>query len=315
MFLGIDTSNYTTSVSLYNYDNNETKQIKRLLTVKDGELGLRQSDAVFLHVKQLGELITDLINNKKIQIDAIGVSTRPRDNEYSYMPCFMVGKMVAESISACTGSKLYTFSHQQGHIISVLYSANKLNLLNNQFIAFHLSGGTTEAVLVSPSKERIIETKLIAKSLDLKAGQAVDRVGKMLELPFPSGKYIEELALKSNKVFSIKPSIRNLDCSLSGLENKCQNMLLNGEKKEDIALYCIKSIESALDQMTNNLLSVYGDIPVIYSGGVMSNSIIRSDFENKYNGIFAEPVYSTDNATGIAVLASLAFHKSGDNDE
>ncbi len=306
VYLGIDTSNYTTSVALYNSEKNEIKHSKKLLPVKEGELGLRQSDAVFAHVKQLDEVMQNVFDNSETDFDAIGVSTRPRSIDGSYMPCFLVGNMTAKCIAAAKNIPVYEFSHQQGHIAAALYSAKRLDLLNEKFIAFHLSGGTTEAVLVEPDSELIIKCTEVADSLDLKAGQAVDRVGTMLGLPFPSGKYLEELALKSTKNYKIKPTMKECNCCLSGIENKCSAMNNNGDKFEDIALYCLKSIESALCAMTDALLEKYGNLPIVYAGGVMSNKIIRETVEKKYNGIFAAPEFSSDNAAGIAVLASVA---------
>ena len=309
VFLGIDTSNYTTSAALYDSAKNEVKHSKKLLPVKEGELGLRQSDAVFSHVKQLDEVMRSAVDGKEYSFDAIGVSVKPRSIDGSYMPCFLVGKMTASCIAATENIPLYEFSHQQGHIAAALYSANRLDLLDNKFIAFHLSGGTTEAVLVEPDDDMIIKCTEVSCSLDLKAGQAVDRIGTMLGLPFPSGKYLEELAIKSTKKYKIKPTMKDGNCCLSGIENKCLAMKNNGEDYEDVALYCLKSIEAALCAMTDSLIEKYGDIPIVYAGGVMSNKIIRETIEKKYHGIFSEPEFSSDNAAGVAVLASIANKK------
>ena len=309
MFLGIDTSNYTTSAAVYDEVNNKIIQRKKLLPVKEGELGLRQSDAVFAHVKQLGNITEDLFSENKFSIDAIGVSTRPRDIEGSYMPCFLVGDMVTKTLSSVLNVKRYEFSHQQGHIAAALFSSGRLDLIEKNFIAFHLSGGTTEALLVSPDDERIIRCEKVSGSADLKAGQAVDRVGGMLGLPFPAGKHLEELALLSTAKYKIKPTMKGLECCLSGIENKCRKMLDSGEKHEDIALFCLKSIEAALCGMTDALISEYGNLPLIYAGGVMSNKIIRKTIEEKYGGIFAMPEFSSDNAAGIAVLTAIASKK------
>ena len=309
MILGIDTSNYTTSAAVFDEEKCEIIQQKKLLPVKEGELGLRQSDAVFAHVKQLGDIVEKLFSEEKYDITAVGVSTRPRDIEGSYMPCFLVGDMVTKTVSSVLGVPRYEFSHQQGHIAAALYSAGRLDLLNEKFIAFHLSGGTTEALLVTPDEERIVRCEKIAGSADLKAGQAVDRVGVMLGLHFPAGKYLEELALSSTAKFKIKPTMKGSECCLSGIENKCRKMLDSGESREDIALFCLKSIEAALCGMTDALISEYGKLPLIYAGGVMSNKIIRKTMEEKYGGIFAKPEFSSDNAAGIAVLTAVAAQK------
>lgn len=308
-FLGIDTSNYTTSAALFNSEANTIIQSKKLLPVKAGELGLRQSDAVFAHVKQLGDMVQNVFAEYGGKITAIGVSTRPRDIDGSYMPCFLVGEMAANCLGAALKMPVLPFAHQQGHVAAALYSAGRLDLFRERFIAFHLSGGTTEALLVEPSAERIIRCTKIGGSMDLKAGQAVDRVGVMLGLPFPAGKYLEELALKSDRKFKIKPVMKGTECCLSGIENKCRKMLENGEKPEDIALFCLKSVEASLCGMTDATLSEYGKLPLVYAGGVMSNCIIRNTIENKYGGIFAKPEFSSDNAAGIAVLAAEAYKR------
>lgn len=308
-FLGIDTSNYTTSAALFDSEANTIIQSKKLLPVKAGELGLRQSDAVFAHVKQLGDMVQNVFDEYREEITAIGVSTRPRDIDGSYMPCFLVGEMAANCLGAALNVPVLPFAHQQGHVAAALYSAGRLDLFRERFIAFHLSGGTTEALLVEPSAERIIRCTKIGGSMDLKAGQAVDRIGVMLGLPFPAGKYLEELALKSDRKFKIKPVMKGTECCLSGIENKCRKMLENGEKPEDIALFCLKSVEAALCGMTDATLSEYGKLPLVYAGGVMSNCIIRNTIENKYGGIFAKPEFSSDNAAGIAVLAAEAYKR------
>lgn len=184
--LGIDTSNYTTSVAIYDGEN-ILKNCKKLLPVKDGERGLRQSDAVFYHTNQLADVFDEAFDSFNGKLDAIAVSSRPRDVEGSYMPCFTVGVNSARILAKALKVPLYTVSHQAGHITAALYSAKKLELMNEKFIAFHVSGGTTEALLVQKGTENPLDIEIIAKTLDLNAGQLVDRVGVMLGLHFPCG--------------------------------------------------------------------------------------------------------------------------------
>lgn len=300
--IGIDTSNYTTSAALF--QGGTVHQQKMLLPVKQGELGLRQSDAVFHHVQQLPQVLEPLLN-EKVSIHAVGVSARPRDIDGSYMPCFTVGLGTARAISLALGVPLHTFSHQAGHIAAALFSAGRLDLIQKKLIAFHVSGGTTEAVLVMPDEQKVFSAQIIAQSLDLKGGQAVDRVGAMLGLAFPSGRALEQLALQTDICFKIKPSMKGADCSLSGIENQCRKLLDDGRPKEEVAAYCLQSVLSALDAMTAALLKQYGNLPLLFAGGVMSNSIIRIALTEKYGAFFAAPEFSTDNAAGVAVLASI----------
>lgn len=303
--LGIDTSNYTTSLSVYNDETGEIFQAKKLLPVKSGALGLRQSDAVFHHTVQLPMMFDELFSERVFSLSSVGVSVSPRDEEGSYMPCFLAGLSSAKAVSRVNGIPMNTFSHQAGHIAAALYSSDSLELIDKEFIAFHLSGGTTEALLVRPDKEKIFKISLIAKTLDLKAGQAIDRVGLMLGLQFPCGKELDCLSLESEKIYKIKPTMKGADCCLSGVENKCGKMIENGEKAADVAKYCIMYIERTLEEMTKTLIEKYGNLPLVYAGGVMSNSIISKYFTDKFGGRFASPQFSSDNAAGISILTSV----------
>ena len=300
--LGFDTSNYTTSAALLL--DGEMLSCGKLLPVRAGEIGLRQSDAVFHHTRQLPEVMAQLDGDAgKAQV--IGVSTRPRDAEDSYMPCFLVGMGAAQMLAQTLGVPLYRFSHQQGHIASALYSAGQLPLLKERFLAFHLSGGTTEAVLVEPRADGLFSTTLAASSLDLKAGQVIDRIGVMLGLPFPAGKHLDPLACAYNGKIKARASMKGTDCSLSGVENKCRALMERGAGQEEIAATCMAYVISSVDGMLQALLQEHGEMPVLFSGGVASNSQLRAQMTKKYGAIFAEPRFSADNAAGIAVLASL----------
>ncbi|MCD8025995.1 MAG: peptidase M22 [Clostridiales bacterium] len=307
LYLGIDTSNYTTSAALYDSRTGRAVQQKKLLPVKEGQLGLRQSDAVFHHTSQLSGLFSELVSNIDFDnIAAIGVSTCPRPVEGSYMPCFSVGENTAKILSAALKIPLAELSHQEGHIAAALYSAGREDLFDKDFIAFHVSGGTTEAVIAHGRGDGF-STELVGSSLDLHAGQAIDRVGLMLGLKFPCGAELEKLALKNTEKNTVHPVLKGCNCCLSGLENLCKRMVDNGETKEKTAAFCLKYIEKSIDLMTERLIEAHGKMPVLYAGGVMSNSIIRRSLEEKYNAVFAEPQYSTDNAVGIAYLAGRKF--------
>ena len=305
-YLGFDTSNYTTSVALYYPEENIIAHRKKLLPVKEGEKGLRQSDAVFHHTIQLSQMAESLFEEVKVEIDGIGASAFPRMAEGSYMPCFLVGLNTAKVMSSAFGKKLQITSHQNGHIVAALYSADSLHLLKERFIAFHVSGGTTEALLVEPDDSEVINCSLIASSLDLKAGQAIDRAGVMMGLRFPCGAEMDKLSKESNRAFGkIKVYSKGNNISLSGLENKCRKMYDDGESAEDISKFCFEYICAALDLMTERIIGEYGELPILYSGGVMSNSLIKERLSKKYNGIFATPEFSSDNAAGVAILTYL----------
>lgn len=303
LFLGIDTSNYTTSTALYDSKTGEMVQQKKLLPVKEGQLGLRQSDAVFHHTAQLHTLIEELLKDVDTsKIAAIAASSRPRPVDGSYMPCFTVGENTAKILSSAMKIPLYTFSHQEGHISAALFGSQRTDLFDKQFIAFHVSGGTTEAVFAKGFGTGF-SVELAAHTLDLNAGQAIDRTGLMLGLKFPCGPQLEQLALNNTEKFKVRPTLKGADCCLSGLENQCKKMLDNGESKEKIAAFCLAFIQATLEKMTEKLLEQFGNLPVIFAGGVMSNSIIRNALTEKFGATFAKPEYSADNAAGIAYLA------------
>lgn len=308
LFLGIDTSNYTTSTAIYDSSTGVMYQQKKLLPVKEGQLGLRQSDAVFHHTQQLHLLFSQLVKDIDIkELKMIGVSTRPRPVDGSYMPCFTVGENTADILSSALKVPIARFSHQEGHISAALFSAKRDDLFSKDFIAFHISGGTTEAVLAKGTTCGF-NLELVAKSLDLHAGQAIDRVGLMLGLSFPCGAELENLALKNTEKIKVHPTLKDFDCCLSGVENQCKKLLDTGKSPEYVAAYCIKYIEQSLSKMTDKLLEKYGNLPLLYAGGVMSDSIINKAFTQKYNAIFASPEFSTDNAAGIAYLAYRKFN-------
>lgn len=307
-YLGIDTSNYTTSCAKYSPENGQYINSRKLLPVESGSIGLRQSDALFHHTKALPEIIQNAcINIDKIR--AIGVSDRPRPLTDSYMPCFLAGVSAASAISSAMGIPLYKFSHQAGHVAAALFSANKLDLIGQKFISFHVSGGTTEALLTEYDEKEFFKATIVAKSLDLKMGQAVDRVGVMMGLQFPAGKELDALSQNGSLPQKPRPSMKGADCSISGLENKAKQLLNKGTPKEDIALFTIAYLCETVDAMTAELKKQFGDIPFVFAGGVMSNSYIRKHITDKYGAYFASAELSSDNAVGTAVMTSILHNE------
>ncbi len=305
-YLGIDTSNYTTSVAYWDADTDEVTQHKQLLPVREGEMGLRQSDAVFHHTRQLPDMMERLRDKLSEGVRAVAASDRPQQKDGSYMPCFLAGVGAARQLGAALGVNVHYFTHQQGHVAAALTGSHSLELMGERFLAFHVSGGTTDALLVEPDADSIIRCRVVGHSLDLKAGQLIDRVGGMLGLPFPAGPAIDELAQRAQDGYRVKATLRGCDCHLSGVENQCRDRLQRGEPPEEIARFCLDSIRAALDGMTLALQAEYGRLPLVYAGGVMSNTLLRAHFSETYGGRFAPPAYSADNAAGIACLCRMA---------
>lgn len=299
--IGIDTSNYTTSIAFF--DGTGGENCSKLLPVKSGELGLRQSDAVFAHIKSLPELSGRLFSHiGKSPITAVGVSTRPRAVEGSYMPCFLVGLSHATLLSNALHVPLVEVSHQQGHVAASLWSAGHLELMDEPHLAWHLSGGTTELLLVEPEGKLVKCTK-IGGTTDISAGQLIDRTGQLLGLPFPSGKHLDALSREAAGKDFFRVKCKDMTFSFSGMQNKVQQYFeANGDPAETAA-YALRCVAYGVFHATQQALKAYPGLPVVFSGGVASNSLLRQVLE-PLNPIFAQPQYSTDNAMGVAVLAS-----------
>jgi len=301
--VGIDTSNYTTSYAIVTESGELVANLKRPLPVRAGERGLRQSDAVFSHIKNLPELAAEarayLAN---CEIIAVGVSAKPRNVDGSYMPCFLSGVAVAENLASALRVPIYRFSHQCGHIMAALFSSGRYDLLCGPFAAYHVSGGTTELLRVSWSKGEF-DAELVGGTADLNAGQVIDRLGVHMGLPFPSGKYIEALALANEqKIPSRKPTVRGMSANLSGLENLAIKLYAESESKELVSAFVLDYIVRSLEMTCDAFISEYGEVPFVFAGGVMCNSIIKKRLSAKFNSAFAAPEMSADNAVGIAEL-------------
>ena len=298
--IGFDTSNYTTSIAYY--DGTQGVNCSKLLPVKQGELGLRQSDAVFAHIKGLPELSGRLFSNFDASaITAVGVSTRPRAVDGSYMPCFLVGYAQAKLLADVFGVPLVEVSHQQGHVAASLWSAGRLDLMDTPHLAWHLSGGTTELLLVEPEGRNVRCTK-IGGTTDISAGQLIDRTGQLLSLPFPSGRHIDALSQKASNTDLFKVKCSGTEFSLSGVQNKVQQYFVSCEDAVETAAYALRCVAYAVYQATKNAQKEYPGLPVVFSGGVASNSMLRQVMQ-PLHPVFSEPQYSTDNAMGVALLA------------
>ena len=222
-FLGLDTSNYTTSCAIFDAESGTVRQAKKLLPVKSGMAGLRQSDAVFHHTRQLPEVIQTLLPNPPQNLTGIGVTTRPRNIEGSYMPCFLAGKAAATAAASAAGVPLFAFSHQAGHIMAALKSCEAgEEALGREFLAFHISGGTTELLHVK-RKAVGFDVAIVGETLDINAGQLIDRAGVLLGLKFPCGMELEKLAVQG-KTTKLHTCIKSGSCNLSGAENKIIQM-------------------------------------------------------------------------------------------
>ena len=282
--LGIDTSNYTTSVAVAS-DGKVLLDNRKLLNVKQGELGLRQSDALYQHWENLPVLLEEAL---KYKIDNIIVSTRPRPKEGSYMPVFNAGKNIANILGHALNIPVIYASHQEGHILSA--SFGKDVDFSKKTVYCHLSGGTLE--LIDNKFNILFATK------DISYGQLIDRTGLILGMSFPSGKEIDELAIKdSNKSNPLsKIHINENSLNLSGLENQIKDLAERKVSKEEISYYLMQRISESLV----NIIDSTNIDQVIVAGGVASSKFIRNYCKDK-KYIFGDPKLCSDNAVGLAL--------------
>lgn len=276
-----------------------------MLRVASGERGLRQSDGLFQHVKNLPETVADLMKDvERSNVRGIGVSVRPRSNEDSYMPVFLAGKMAAVTLSEALGVRLIELSHQQGHIRAAL-AGNEV-LMGKHFLGMHISGGTTEIFKVSPT----LETELLGGCNDLHAGQLVDRIGVRLNMDFPCGKHMERLASSFDKEPSIRLPIwvRGTQCSFSGTESAAQRLIDTGADRTEIAYAVYDAMARTFHKLLINAADETGLDTALIAGGVASSTILRKMLcrrmakRGHVDIRFGEAALSSDNACGIALL-------------
>lgn len=300
MFLGIDTSCYTTSVAVVNRQGALIADNRQVLKVKAGQKGLRQSEAVFQHVQNLPLLLEQTAKTVELkQIRGVCVSSAPRNVEGSYMPVFTVGMAAAKTIAISLGVPLFETSHQEGHIMAAEWSSGAPEAM--QRISIHLSGGTTE-ILHSLSTESGYHVDILGKSLDLHAGQLIDRVGVAVNLAFPCGKELDKLAQKSETKVKIPISVNSGNMNLSGAEAVAMKALREGAEPGAVARGVFEAIAQSLCTALRQLPEKPQDI--IMAGGVSANTIIRDYMQKHFDGdvYFAQPEYATDNAVGTALI-------------
>lgn len=308
IFLGFDTSNYTTSLAAASEDGKILVSEKRLLPVKEGSCGLRQSDALFHHTVALPQMIAEL----KREIGeftplAVGVSEKPRNQEGSYMPCFLAGVSAATAAAFSADVPLYGFTHQCGHLMAAIHSSGRYDLLEKPFAAFHVSGGTTE-FLCAEKTDGAFNAEIVGGTRDLNAGQIVDRVGVMLGLSFPAGPALEALA-KANEKPLPPCRISSSGCyvNLSGLQNLAEKLYKDSGDKALTAAFTLQFLAESLSAIAASYEKENGKTPFLFAGGVMSNTLIRGYLEKRFDAAFAAPEFSRDNAAGIALLTRESY--------
>ena len=300
--LGLDTSCYTTSAALC-APGQEPIQARRLLPVPAGERGLRQSEAVFAHVRQLSQVLPPLLSQAQEPIACVCASASPRDGEDSYMPVFQVGVSQGMALAAALRVPFFTTTHQRGHIAAAKYGTGLPGL---RFVALHLSGGTTDVLLSDGDS-----LTPLGASVDLHAGQLVDRVGVRLGLPFPAGPHLEALALLGENQNRVPVSFEKdgLRCHLSGAEAQLMRMIEAGEPRENVAAEVYGVLCRTVLRLAQSAADVSNAKEVLIAGGVASSRLLRTMLlernDRRRAGLtlyFGRPEFSGDNAVGVALI-------------
>lgn len=302
--LGIDTSNYKTSVAVYCPETGVWHSCGKLLEVPMGSLGLRQSDALFQHVRRLPEIVAEACEKEEGTLCAIGYSSRPRAVEDSYMPCFLAGVSVAESVAKAANVPAFACSHQQGHLAAAAFSVGQMDLLNKPFLAWHLSGGTTELLLVKPDETGELQAEIIGGTTDISAGQLIDRAGVALGMQFPAGPYVEAAAKKSDSKDCFTPKLQGCSFSLSGVENQFRQRIQQGMPTEDVCAFVLNTVCKTVIRASQQARKQY-NLPILVSGGVSACGILRQRMEAAMPEVWvARQGLGGDNALGCALLAA-----------
>lgn len=308
IIIGIDTSCYTTSIAAITLNREIIFNEKKMLTVKNGERGLRQSEAVFQHIKNFGEISQRLkkyIDNKNYKIELVCASSKPRDVEESYMPVFEVGNNFAKTITSLLNCKMFSTTHQENHIAASLYGCKKESL--RKFLSVHISGGTMEILLTEKIKNGY-KTKIVGGTKDISFGQLIDRVGVKMGYDFPAGIYIDENATLCNEEIKsgFKTSVKEGFINISGIENQAYKLMEEKDNKY-VSKAVMNSIIKSLEKSISFICEKYDIYEVVFVGGVASSNYISDKLTKKLNkkgidSFFTESVYSSDNACGCAII-------------
>jgi len=303
--LGIDTSNYKTSVALICKDGKIVNDVRKLLSVSKGDRGLRQSHAFFQHIEALPALLEQALCDNNERIAAVSVSERPRPVDSSYMPVFKAGESIAEVLAQALGVPVFKFSHQEGHIEAVKNSSGFRD--KKDLLCFHLSGGTCELLKISGDA-----IEIIGGSRDISLGQVLDRVGVSLGIDFPCGEVFDDIAMKTDATGDYLKDIpvMGTEINLSGIETQAGRIAekkLSGRERDMLIKELLNRICNALVKLSENAVTSTKMRDILFVGGVSSSRFIAGKLNARFIGTtinieFGDQSLASDNAVGIAYL-------------
>jgi N6-L-threonylcarbamoyladenine synthase len=316
--LAIETSCDETALALLNLDtkSNNFKVLDHIVYSQIDEHsqygGVVPALAARLHNKKLPVMLQEFIRRNGREIDSIAVTVGP-----GLEPSLYVGVNLAKLLAETLGVPLIPVNHMHGHMFS--------GILNDQlegsvptkypFIAYTISGGHTELVLVKSYNDY----EIIGITQDDAAGEAFDKVAKMLNLPYPGGPKVSKLA-ESGDTEAInfpRPMLNSGDgrMSFSGLKTAVLYYIKDNppQNEQDIANICASFEQAVIDVLVTKLdwgVNTYNVRQVVIGGGVTANLKLRQAFEeyanqNQVELLVPNKILSTDNAIMIGVVACL----------
>lgn len=312
IYVGVDTSNYTTSICAVDQFGAVFYEDRRLLQVPIGKHGLQQSEALFQHLTYLPDrldALQDALIGKTIK--AVGVSSKPRPRPGSYMPVFLPGLLAAKGLATGANASLWETTHQEGHIAAAQASINFSVVDQQPFLVYHLSGGTTDLLWVKKHAGGYAIRELFT-SLDLHVGQFIDRIGVAMGLAFPAGKELEKLAQLASDDFPPIPStVKMGNPSFSGPLSAATRLLEQGVSRKQLAASVLRVVANSLEKSIRYAMDQTGIERILLVGGVASNQLIRERLCKRLGEgeaqlqklYFSDPYYASDNAYGVALIA------------
>ena len=234
----------------------------------EGAIGLRQSDALFQHTVRLHEKY-QLCRRARCAPSA----SAPVPARWKARICPVFWQERASRGAFAFRAAFLRYPISRGHIAAAALSAGKLDLLDGEFLAWHLSGGTSELLYVKCGADGLPDCTCIGGTTDLAAGQLLDRAGNLLGLPFPSGGALDALALTAEPEKGFKPKVTDCKFSLSGMQNQVENKFKTAEPKE-MARFALETVANAVIKATEQAREHY-HFPILCAGGVMASQVIR----------------------------------------
>ena len=313
--LAFETSCDDTSVAIINSNFKVIVNLISSQTTHEDFGGVVPELASRLHLKNIMQLTQAALTNAELtfeDIDAIAVSVNP-----GLIGALLIGVSFAKSLAYSLGKPLIAVNHMLGHIY-----ANRIENpdLKPPYLALVVSGGHTELV----DFKSIDDFEIIGKTRDDAAGEAFDKISKLLELGYPGGPIIDKIAKKGNPKFHHFPRALNkkdnYDFSFSGFKTSVRNYLASKnddfiqEHIADIAASVQKAIVDSLVSKTIAFAKKSSAETIIVAGGVSANSLLRKEISEKgktigANVFFPALEYCMDNAAMIGAAAIEKYQR------